>query len=1024
LPELNCGFIKCSLLFFNRPHIGLILSLIVAVCPKLAFSQAYNFRHLSIEDGLPRSQASAIIFDHHEQAWIGTEGGGLCRYDGSQFLYFTKSDSLLSNRIYSLELIDDEIWIGQKGGVTVFDEDGKFRRNSRIDDESAIVSDICRYKNQVYLATDKGLLVQNGPAFKWYESNPNFAGKNILGFFLPAEDDLWLCTESGLLSFSDPFGKINKARGLGVNQVECAAVFNDQWLIGTYGGGVYVYDRTSGIYVPELLREFGNEEVTSIFVARNKEVWIGTMNNGVYVFSPQNKTVRNFRSENGLANNNVKTILADRWNNIWIGTSGGGISVYQNSPFIKYSRESGLNGNYIYAVVNDGGNNLWVGTEGTGAVRINDSSATLFDEDYGFHSSKVRSIFCDSDGDIWLGTEQNGLGIFSPSIGKDTIFSYFEQKGGGLISDWIECFAEDPRTGEIFIATTYKGIMRVSKGPGFPQEVNFNRYKIKSGQLPERLQHIFMFRGDLWFISPADEFGYIRNGKVTAFREPGVNFRVAAPRGNEVWIGSTDNGILRLVMDGDSVGSKTWITLADSLRSNDIYQLLWEDGNLWVGTERGLDRIGFDSLGTIQRVVHYGAEEGFEGVETNSNAAYRDASGNLWFGTVNGLYQYQGGEINYLQKDDPVILLTDFRIFYESIEKTEYADYYDHGKMIKNLTLPYNQNHIGFSFKAIHYTHAKNIRYRWKLKGIDKDWTPPSTSTEVPYGNLEPGKYSFSVQASIDDQWDGEVITIDFEIDQPYWEKFWFKFSYYAGIAVSIGVGILVIFLRIRRKNTQLRQKLEMEKNLVELEQKALRLQMNPHFIFNVLNSIHNLIILNDPDKARYALAKFSKLMRRVLENSREKAISIDNEIETLENYVQLEKLTSNADVSISFDVDENLDSAEEILPPLMIQPFVENAMIHGLKQLDKKGEIIVGFKLISDHILECTIIDNGRGREHAAKLTAQKENYHKSTALKVTQERLASMNQEVNFVPFEIIDLKDEKGNPAGTKVVIRLLI
>src|SRR5690606_1606957 len=195
-----------------------------------------------------------------------------------------------------------------------------------------------------------------------------------------------------------------------------------------------------------------------------------------------------------------------------------------------------------------------------------------------------------------------------------------------------------------------------------------------------------------------------------------------------------------------------------------------------------------------------------------------------------------------------------------------------------------------------------------------------------------------------------------FSIDQPYYEKFWFKAMYYSAIGLVLLIIALVIYLRIRRKNKSIREKFEMEKNLVELEQKALRLQMNPHFIFNVLTSIHNLIILNDPDKARYALSKFSKLMRRVLENSREKSISIDNEIETLENYVQLEKLTSGSDVTILFEVDENIDSAEELLPPLMIQPFVENAIIHGLKQLDYQGQIKISFKLIDDNVLECCI--------------------------------------------------------------------
>ena len=1012
------------------PAVALALTAAVNCCSSLSLAQAYNFRQLSIQNGLPQSQAYAILFDFNEHVWIGTQGGGLCRYDGSEYMYFTKSDSLISNRVYSLEQIDGEIWIGQKGGVSVFDPYGRFVRNMRFpaSDGAGIVNDIIHYEKNIYLATDRGLRTITANEIKLYTKNQNIVIQGISRFFLSSGNQLWLCSTEGLLSFDDPFSRLNAARGLTTDQVECVVEFNGKWLIGTYGGGINMYDKNSGITVPAAFKSFDNEIITSLFTPRKNELWVGTMNNGVFVYSADDNSVRNFRSENGLANNHVRTILADRWNNIWIGTSGGGVSIYQNSPFIKYSRESGLNGNYVYTVINDVNNNLWLGTEGTGALRINDSSTTLFDEDYGFHSSKVRSIFYDSDGDIWLGTEENGIGIFSPALNKDTVFSFYEGKGG-LVSGWIECFAENTRTGEIFIATKSDGIMRVRKGPGFPQEVNFARYKITSGKLPERLQHIFMFGGNLWYTSPGSDFGYIRNDRVFSFNEPGVNLRNGAPHNNEIWIGSNDHGILRLTVEDDSIVERRWVTTADSLRSNNIYQLLWDDDQLWVGTEKGLDRISFDSLGEISRVIHYGAEEGFEGVETNNNAAFRDASGNLWFGTVNGLYLYQGGDINYSQQDDPVLLMNDFRIFYESIEQTEYAGYYDHGKMTRELVLPYDINHIGFSFKAIHYSHAKAIRYRSRLMGsgpdkIDTTWTPPSTNHEATYANLPPGDYSFQVQASIDDTWDGEIITLEFSIDQPYYEKFWFKFGYYTAIIVAAGLIIFIIALRIRRKNKAVRQKLEMEKNLIELEQKALRLQMNPHFIFNVLNSIHNLIILNDPDKARYALAKFSKLMRRVLENSREKLISIDNEIETLENYVQLEKLTSNADVTISFEIDEHIDSSEEILPPLMIQPFVENAMIHGLKQLDKTGEIKIEFKLLAEHILECSIQDNGRGREHAAKLNAQKENYHKSTALKVTQERLASMNQEVNFVPFEIVDLKDEHGNPAGTKVIIRLLI
>jgi LytS/YehU family sensor histidine kinase len=316
------------------------------------------------------------------------------------------------------------------------------------------------------------------------------------------------------------------------------------------------------------------------------------------------------------------------------------------------------------------------------------------------------------------------------------------------------------------------------------------------------------------------------------------------------------------------------------------------------------------------------------------------------------------------------------------------------------------------------------LRYRWKLSEIDPDWTPATTVNIATYPNLLPGKYTFQVQASVDGNWNNQSIQLEFTIDQPFWQKFWFIFF---EIVILVFILFLIIFFIIKRQKRRAKiqnEKLRLEKNLLELEQKALRLQMNPHFIFNVLNSIHNLIILNDSDKARYALSKFSKLMRQVLENSREKFISITTEVETLQNYIQLEKLTSNSNIDLLFDFDEDIDTEEEILPPLMIQPFVENALIHGFKGMDKKGEIKVSFKWFHQDILECTISDNGIGRKKASETNAQKTDYHKSTALNVAQERLANLNQNKTFVPFEIIDLVDEFNQPSGTKVVIRIQV
>ena len=1001
------------------PSVG---SGLLQVLERKSFAQAYNFQELSIHQGLPQSQAFAILFDSRDMAWIGTQGG-LCIYDGTEIRTLTKNDSLISNRIFALCEIDNEIWVGQKGGVSVLSLEGIVRRNYRFTDRSVVVQDIINYKEQLFLACNNGVWQFGAGEFSRYTDNPNFKEANCERFFRDESNELWVCSSMGLLHLTDFSKKLNKARGLSGQRVTCGVNYKNLKIIGTYDGGLNVYDPNKGFLDFPGLQELNDKIILSLFVSENEELWIGTMNSGVYVYSFSGDQPKNFRTQNGLTNNHVKVIAADYWENIWLGTSGGGISIFQNSPFVKYSTASGLNSNYVFSVLSDAHQNLWAGTEGGGVVRINDTSVVLFDEEYGFHTTKVKAIFEDGDGDIWFGTEGEGLGIYSPGVGKDTIYSI---KGSrGLSANWIKCFVQD-KSNQLYIGSSDGGIVKVAKGRSFPETVSFSRLKVKKGNIPSRIAALLCEDDALWFTTDQSDFGFVRNGEVHNFNREEGNFRNVVGENGTYWLGTSDNGVLQLKIQADTIAEEKWLNASGFLRSNNVFQLILKDKELWVGTEKGLDRLIIDSTLAVAKVKeHYGYEEGFEGVEANQNAAFLDNNGNLWFGTIDGLYLYQGGEVNYAQRKPPVLQMEDFQISYQSIEETEFSDYFKDGQMVKDLLLPYNKNDLQFSFRAIHYTYSKNIRYSWKLQGVDPDWSPPSRITAATYSNLSPGYYSFMVKAAIDNNWDEvEPIIISFTIDKPYWDKFWFKASYYSGIGLVILLFSLIVIFRVRRRNRVVRERLEMEKNMIELEQKALRLQMNPHFIFNVLNSIHNLIILNDPDKARYALAKFSKLMRRVLENSREKLISIDDEIETLENYVQLEKLTSNTEVELRFEIDDSIDTGEEILPPLMIQPFIENALIHGLKELDRTGIVEVGFKLLSEHMLEVYVLDNGRGRQKAAETNAQKENYHKSTALQVTQERLASMNSNPDVVPFEVIDLKDKSGNPAGTKVVFRLEI
>ena len=1007
---------------FMVKKLSIILLILIGFAPN-SLAQNYNFQYLTIQKGLPQSQVYTICFDSNDYSWIGTQGGGVAVYNGYEYQYLTKQDSLISNRVYDIVQINNEIWIACKGGLSVFDLNGIHIKNYRLPSLSDIAKQLLFFNDEIWIGTSRGIYQINElNELVKYVKNPKLIDVNVQSFYTD-RSLVKVNTSTGIFDLKNVFNGLNTNKGLKSNYVTSSFLLKGNRLIGMYGKGLQLYNRDKGISIPRALKLLDNEIILDLLVNQN-EVWIATMNNGVYVWNTDSDDLKNFNVNNGLSNNHVRTLVKDKWGNIWIGTSGGGISIYNNSPFLEYNKSNGLNSNYIYAVAKDVNHNLWVSTEGTGVVRLNDTSNVLFDEEYGYKSVKTRVIFEDKDHNVWFGSEGEGLGVWLPNDGQDTVYSFDNKRE--IHSNWIKSFAQSPRTEQIFFST-FEGIYYITNYDNFPLEIKFN--KIENKKIPSRISQIcFDEKGTLYFASTKGVGEVIPNRNVsknwatTILSSSDVNFRNVVIHDSIIYAGSNDRGVLKLNLN--DAGSETWVTADNWLNSNNVYQLTYLNNELWVGTEKGLTNLKLDSINEIASNKHYQYEDGFEGVETNINSSFIDSGNKLWFGTTDGLFSFNGAVSNEEQKLPPNFRLTDVQLFYESILNTEYARFFNHSNKDSILVLPHDKNNIGFNLEAIHYSYSKQIRFRWKLKGADKNWTPPTKNTTATYGNLAPGKYVFLAQVSFDDSWDSEPIEFKFEVKSPFWDTLWFKLSY---ILVSIfitGLIILIIYKRFKRKNKELRDKLDVERSILDLEQKALRLQMNPHFIFNALNSIHNLIILNDSAKARYALSKFSKLMRMVLENSREKLISIDDEAETLENYVQLEKLTTQNEFDFIIEIDEDIDTNEPILPPLMIQPFIENAIIHGFKNIMHTGELKVSFKLLGEHILQCTIDDNGIGRANASKINAQKENYHKSTALQVTQERLSNINSKPNFSPFQIIDKTDKEGYGEGTTIIIQLEI
>jgi anti-sigma regulatory factor (Ser/Thr protein kinase) len=580
------------------------------------------------------------------------------------------------------------------------------------------------------------------------------------------------------------------------------------------------------------------------------------------------------------------------------------------------------------------------------------------------------------------------------------------------------------------VATAGAGIYKLMRSESQPNKFELLNFSSGPNSPLNRVNCLVEDKaGRIWFGCESGGIGLIEQGKLSrmftkkdGLASDGIT-SMTIDQAGYLWIGTAADGVSSLKLSDPAFHFET-INTASGLTSGNVYLLVTdENDNLIIGTESGLDRLKLDTERRLLELKHFGKTEGFVAIETCRNAVFKDKGGVLWFGTINGLTKFNphNKARNTLP---PNIRITGINLFYEPLEKTSFAGFIGPwGQVTQTLIFKHDQNHIGFDFTGINLSAPENVHYKWKLEGFDKDWSPEVKRKDATYSNLPPGDYTFQVKASNEDGvWNPVPATINFRILKPFWMEVWFIASY----SILLALLLLLLFrwrVRVVRKNAEVfRQKLETEKTLLELEQKALRLQMNPHFIFNALNSIQAQITENNEQTARYYLAKFSKLMRMILENSRSSQISLEEEIKTLENYLELEKFSSGDQFDYSIQSDPHLNLEEDLLPPMMIQPFVENAIIHGLKHLNHRGQISISFAK-HGNLLECHILDNGIGRKQAALLNkAQRDEHHKSTALIVTQERLDLLQKEKNIRSLEIVDLMDASGNATGTEVIIRI--
>ena len=421
---------------------------------------------------------------------------------------------------------------------------------------------------------------------------------------------------------------------------------------------------------------------------------------------------------------------------------------------------------------------------------------------------------------------------------------------------------------------------------------------------------------------------------------------------------------------------------------------------VWVTSETdGIEIYALPSFSFKQKINKYNA------LQTNGiYNVFKDTQNTTFVASQKGIYILN----NKNNKD----VLPNPKIYFENLQINHQNK--DTLLLANNLKLKPSDNNIAFSYKTVHIQNPKIVKYRYQFNGNLSPW---SFNNTVQFANLNPGKYEFNIQSKIDNQ-ESIIESFSFSIDAPFYQKAWFIFS-------SIIVTLLIAYFlldyytkKINRINEQKLDKLKLQNRLLSLEQKALQLQMNPHFIFNVLNGIKALGNNGKTKELNNTISKFSLLLRGVLNNSRKEEITLEAEIVLLKSYIDLEQQMSTKQFTYNIQTNlNNIDAEEILIPTMLIQPFIENCIQHAFDK-NTKGSIVLNFD-VKYRFLYITVMDNGIGIHQSKKRKGN--TIYKSVALSVSKERLQIINTNNSFAIEEIVVDNEIKGTKVSFKIPLK---
>jgi len=931
-------------------------------------SQDLNYSHFDTRDGLASNTIYFMTTDQKGYLWLGTDNG-VSRFDGKTFTNYTTDNGLTDNEVLNLGADGDgRIWI--------------FPFNNTI----------CYLKNgKIYNHTNDSLLARLA-AMK-FSSFSAYLGCDADGtVYFINKDGVFATDRNNTIHTQIDLKQLAKDFHCNVNDLRIIRVRDQPKKKFAVWSSNYVWiDDGNGMKVNNRFLSPQPNEMGYLARAENGRIEI------VYPVAPP------FEKFNTISTFTDKTKAV-------FSTPSGAWEVNQQGTVLPIHYLPGLN---VTHAVEDAEHNRWFSTLGKGLYRLTSGTMRSFfpgNEAFtleplqhsvaaGFFSGQLAVL--DNHQVIEQYSPNNSQTLPNPGRlftikhwGGDTLLlgfdSHLEIKTGNK-SRRVEIRpikSIDRVSGDTAVICTNSYIIRLNVANGLPIDTLLDRRGTKIIYDNKRY-----FIGTLQGLLMKDSTGRMLPVIAPANQLKNRIVDIVLAPGSGIWIATNDQGVVQY-HDGKIVRI---IDHAAGLSSNGCRSLFLDSNYLWVGTNKGLNKL---DLSTGNVLARYSTSDGL--LSDNINAVCIN-DGYIWVASTGGVTFFREQDVN-----ETSMCNLDFQAVRVS------------GKDIlatANPVLRYRDNNISFQFNAISFKSAGQITYRYRLSGLEKDWKETNLTT-IAYPSLPPGNYTFELFAVNKYGKNSQPFSYSFTIKTPFWKTigFW--------LALSLGTIFLISWLIARRYRTlqqRTRERSELNNKIAELEQASLRAQMNPHFIFNCLNSIQHFVIKNDFENTNRYIAHFGNLIRLTLDNAARPAVTIADEIKYLVNYMELEKMRFPESFNYTIETDASVALDYTCIPSMVLQPFVENAIRHGIRHRnDHSGLIRVQVQQENGGLL-LSVEDNGVGREAAARFKSQQHIEYQSRGIQLTMDRLSLLGENLaEKVITTITDLKDEKGLPSGTRVSI----